>query len=86
MDDMKSYDLDQTGDFVRVMIRGNSALGQAVIQLAAIGGAGGIHATSWKENACIVTELSTHSVLGATRPTGSVAPNKEIVHLCIDIL
>eukprot|EP00957_Ditylum_brightwellii_P202529 15330559-Ditylum_brightwellii.AAC.1 len=62
---MKGYDLDLTvaaaimclktvlgSDFIMV-VGGNGVLGQAVIQLAAIGGAGGIYATIWKENACI---------------------------------
>lgn len=46
----------QKGDFITVT-GGNGVLGQAVIQLATIGGAGGIYATAQKENACVVTEL-----------------------------
>eukprot|EP00957_Ditylum_brightwellii_P156765 11931823-Ditylum_brightwellii.AAC.1 len=68
VDNMKGYELDLTiaaaimclgtvmeSDFIMVEGR-NGALGQAVIQIAAIGCARGIYATAWKENACVVAE------------------------------
>eukprot|EP00957_Ditylum_brightwellii_P075780 5759567-Ditylum_brightwellii.AAC.1 len=40
-----------------IMVAGGvGALGQAVIQLAAICGAEGIYAPAWEGNACIITE------------------------------
>eukprot|EP00957_Ditylum_brightwellii_P167532 12753249-Ditylum_brightwellii.AAC.1 len=67
--DIKGYDLDQTvraaimcigtvlgSDFIMVM-GGNCALGQAVIQPAAICTVEGIYVPVWKENACVTTEL-----------------------------
>eukprot|EP00957_Ditylum_brightwellii_P094548 7200347-Ditylum_brightwellii.AAC.1 len=65
---MKGYELDQTvrvaimclgtvlgSDFIMVT-GGNGVLDQAVIQLAAIFGTGGIYVPARKENACIITE------------------------------
>eukprot|EP00957_Ditylum_brightwellii_P012152 917865-Ditylum_brightwellii.AAC.1 len=43
------------GGFI-IVTGGNDALDQAVIELAAIGCAGEIYVTAWKENTCIVTE------------------------------
>ena len=68
VDDIKGYDLDMTvvaaimclgivlGSRFIMVTGGGVALGQAVIQLATICGAGGIYAPAWKGNACVVTE------------------------------
>eukprot|EP00957_Ditylum_brightwellii_P210806 15365420-Ditylum_brightwellii.AAC.2 len=63
----------QKGDFIMVM-GGNGALGQAVIQLASKGGAGGIYATAQKENACVITE----SYVGATLPMDLLPPKQNL--------
>eukprot|EP00957_Ditylum_brightwellii_P000840 66712-Ditylum_brightwellii.AAC.1 len=67
-------------------MEGNAALGQAAIQLAVVGGTGGIYGRAQKENACIVTELCTCSIVGATCPTRLIAPKTELIRLYIDLL